>query len=277
MIRRLLPSGLVLLFLASLCFFGPYFLSHRWDEMTLEFGVAAPSWEHWFGVDELGRDHFARVLEGGRVSLMVGIVTSLVAGIVGVAVGTLAGYFGGFLDHALMRLVDLLYTLPSYFVVLLVMVFFKVESIFVLFFVLGFFQWLGMARIVRAQVLSLKEREFVLAAQAAGANAWRITWKHLWPGCLGIILVYITMTVPGVMMQEAFLSFIGISFMAPGSEGVPTPVASWGTLVSEGLRTAHTAPWLLVFPSVFLSLTLLSIHFLGDALRDAFDPRQKAS
>ncbi|MCA2961906.1 MAG: ABC transporter permease [Silvanigrellales bacterium] len=280
-LERLLRNRIAMVSLAflvvvgGLCFGAPLFSSYAWDALDFTFEALPPSREHWFGVDEMGRDLFARVLYGGRVSLSVGLITTAVSTLVGVSFGAIAGYFGGWFDALMMRFVDLMYALPSYFLILLVMVFFEVESIYVLFLVLALFQWLGMARIVRAQVLSLREREYVVAVRSCGAGHARVIFRHLIPNTLGVVAVYATMTVPGVMLQEAFLSFIGISFQAMGSDGVMKPVASWGSLVSEGAKVFETAPWLLAFPAAFFSLTLLAINFVGDGLRDALDPNMK--
>ena len=206
---------------------------------------------------------------------MVGMIATTVSVFIGVTYGASAGFFGGTLDAWMMRFVDLLYSLPYYFIIVVIMVFFSVSSIYFLFVILALFQWLGMARIVRGQVLSLKEREFVVALHACGANNSRIILKHLIPNCMGVIAVYATLTVPGIMLQEAFLSFIGITFQAVGSDGVSKPVASWGSLISEGARSFESAWWMLFFPSLFFSMTLLAINFLGDGLRDAFDPKMK--
>lgn len=280
-LRRLLRNKIAvasLAFLAcvaALCFGSDLFARFAWDAVDFVAEPLPPSAQHWFGVDELGRDLFARVLYGGRVSLLVGIIATSVSVVIGVAYGAIAGYFGGALDAWMMRLVDLLYSLPYYFIIVIIMVFFSISSIYFLFVILALFQWLGMARIVRGQVLSLKEREFVVAMRACGAGDARIIFRHLIPNCLGVIAVYATLTVPGIMLQEAFLSFIGISFQAVGSDGIPKPVASWGSLIAEGARGIEHAWWLLAFPAAFFSLTLLAINFVGDGMRDAFDPKMR--
>ena len=265
-------SVVFLIFVTAACFFGHFFYPYAWDDVQFVFEASAPSLAHPFGTDDLGRDVLARVMYGGRISLLVGILTSCVSGMIGVLIGAAAGYFGGFFDKSVTALIDFLYSLPYYFIIVLIMVFFKVNSIFSLFLVLALFKWLGMARIVRAQVLSLKESEFVMSFRSMGFSDLRILLKHIVPNCYGIAVVYITLMVPGVMMQEAFLSFIGLSFQVTGSDGVAKPVASWGTLLSEGSRIYETAPWLLAFPGILFCLTLLAINFIGDALRDAFDP-----
>jgi oligopeptide transport system permease protein len=232
----------------------------------LGLGATAPSPAHWFGTDELGRDTFARTLYGGRISLLVGLVATLVSLLVGVSYGAIAGYRGGKTDEIMMRVVDVLYSLPYIFLVILLLVFFS-RSLVMLFVALGLVQWLTMARIVRGQVLSLKNQNFVEAARALGAGDGAIVFRHIVPNTLGPVIVYTTLTVPAIILQEAFLSFLGL--------GVQPPNASWGTLVSDGARLIALFPWLVIFPGVALSLTLLCFNFLGDGLRDALDPHDR--
>jgi oligopeptide transport system permease protein len=233
----------------------------------LRLGAAPPSAAHWFGTDELGRDLLARVVFGGRISLLIGLVATFVSLVIGVSYGAVAGYKGGRLDDAMMRFVDLLYSLPYIFLVILLLVFFS-RSILMLFVALGLVQWLTMARIVRGQVLSLKQQTFVEAARALGASDRAIVFRHIVPNTLGPVIVYTTLTVPAIILQEAFLSFLGL--------GVQPPDASWGTLVSDGARVLVLFPWLVVFPGLALSLTILCFNFLGDGLRDALDPNDRA-
>jgi len=233
----------------------------------LHLGATSPSAAHWFGTDELGRDLLARVVYGGRISMLVGLVATLVSLVIGVSYGAIAGYKGGRIDDAMMRFVDLLYSLPYIFLVILLLVFFS-RSIVMLFVALGLVQWLTMARIVRGQVLSLKQQTFVEAARALGASDAAIVFRHIVPNTLGPVIVYTTLTVPAIILQEAFLSFLGL--------GVQPPDASWGTLVSEGARVLVLFPWLVIFPGLALSLTLLCFNFLGDGLRDALDPNDRA-
>jgi oligopeptide transport system permease protein len=226
-------------------------------------GATPPALAHWFGTDDLGRDLFARVLFGGRISMLVGLVGTFVSLVVGVTWGAVAGYAGGRTDELMMRVVDVLYSLPYLFLVILLLVFFE-RSLLMLFVALGLVQWLTMARIVRGQVLSLKGQAFVEAARALGASDAAILGRHVVPNTLGPVIVYATLTVPAVVLQEAFLSFLGL--------GVQPPDASWGTLVADGARVLAIFPWLVVFPGLALSLTLLAFNFLGDGLRDALDP-----
>jgi len=232
----------------------------------LALGAAGPSAAHWFGTDELGRDLLARVVHGGRISMLIGLAATLVSLVIGVSYGAVAGYRGGRVDEAMMRFVDILYSLPYIFLVILLLVFFS-RSIVMLFVALGLVQWLTMARIVRGQVLSLKQQAFVEAARALGATDASIVFRHIVPNTLGPVIVYTTLTVPAIVLQEAFLSFLGL--------GVQPPNASWGTLVAEGARVLALFPWLVLFPGLALSITLLCFNFLGDGLRDAIDPHDR--
>ena len=262
--RMAVGSALVLLVIGALTLLAPVIpgLADP-DRQDLVLGASAPSLAHPFGTDLLGRDLLARVVHGGRVSILVGLVATLVSFLVGVTYGAMAGYFGGRADDFMMRFVDVLYSLPYMFLVILLMVYFS-KSLWMLFAALGLVQWLTMARIVRGQVLSLKAQEFVEAARAVGAGPFHVIFKHLVPNALGPIIVYATLTVPAVMLQEAFLSFLGL--------GVQPPSASWGTLVNEGAGVLAFFPWMVVFPGLALALTLFSLNFLGDGLRDALDP-----
>lgn len=248
-----------------------------------------PSLNHPMGTDDAGRDLLARVLQGGRISLMVGIISTIVSLIVGVSYGAVAGYLGGAIDNLMMRIVDILYSIPYILIVIVLLAVFGgpstpnwiawlsdqfggennqgLSQIFLLFFALGLVSWLTMARVVRGQVLSLKNQEFVLAARATGVSTFGIIFRHLVPNTLGPVIVYATLTIPSVMLTEAFLSFLGI--------GVQPPFASWGSLASDGIKNIGIYPWQLIFPGVTMALTLFSLNFLGDGLRDALDPQTR--
>ncbi len=248
-----------------------------------------PSWHHPMGTDEAGRDLLARVLQGGQISLMVGVISTIVSLIVGVSYGAIAGYMGGKLDNLMMRFVDILYAIPYILIVIVLLSVFGgpntptwitslaelfggsgnegLSQIFLLFFALGLVSWLTMARVVRGQILSLKNQEFVMAARATGVSTLGIIFKHLVPNALGPVIIYATLTVPSVMLTEAFLSFLGI--------GVQAPYASWGSLAADGIKNIAVFPWQLIFPGVTMALTLFSLNFLGDGLRDALDPQTR--
>jgi oligopeptide transport system permease protein len=223
------------------------------------------------GTDKQGRDLLALTLQGGQISLTVGIISTLMSLIIGVGYGAIAGYLGGRIDNLMMRLVDVLYALPYLILVIVLLAMFKSQTargqLILLFIALGAVSWLTMARIVRGQVLSLKNQEFVLAARATGVSTPRIVFRHIVPNTLGPVIVYATLTIPTVMLQEAFLSFLGF--------GVQPPMASWGNLASEGIQNIGIFPWQLVCPGLTMALTLFSLNFLGDGLRDALDPQMR--
>jgi oligopeptide transport system permease protein len=230
-----------------------------------------PSWTHPMGTDNAGRDLLARVLLGGRISLMVGIISTIVSLVIGIAVGATAGYMGGHVDEVLMRIVDVLYAVPYMMIVIVLLALFgnqtPIGQLFLLFAALGAVSWLSMARIVRGQVISLKNQEFVTAARATGVSRGKIIFRHLVPNTVGPVIVYATLTVPSVMLLEAFLSFLGL--------GVQAPLASWGSLAADGAPNIAVFPWQLIFPGVTMALTLFSLNFVGDGLRDALDPQMK--
>jgi oligopeptide transport system permease protein len=265
--RAAVVSGALLVLIAALSIAAPW-LPGLADPaaQNLRLGATAPSLAHVFGTDDLGRDVLARVVFGGRISLMVGLVATLVSLLIGVTWGAVSGYRGGTVDLFMMRVVDILDSLPYIFLVILLLVFFS-RSLVMLFVALGLVQWLTMARIVRGQVLSLRTQTFVEAARALGAGDRSVIFRHILPNTFGPVIVYTTLTVPQVILQEAFLSFLGL--------GVQPPAASWGTLVSDGARVIALFPWLVLFPGAALSLTLLCFNFLGDGLRDALDPRDR--
>ncbi len=261
--RLALGGGLTVIAMGLVCAIGPLF-AQSYEDQNLDLGAVGPRAAHWLGTDTLGRDLFARILYGGRISLMVGLVATFVALVIGVSYGAIAGYVGGKVDAAMMRIVDILYALPFTIFVILLMVFFG-RNIFLLFFAIGAVEWLTMARIVRGQVLSIKKMEFIEAARALGFGRRRIIFRHVIPNVLGPIIVYTTLTIPAVMLLEAFLSFLGL--------GVQPPMSSWGALIKDGADKMEEFWWLLVFPGGIFSLTLFSLNFLGDGLRDALDVR----
>lgn len=229
------------------------------------------SWRHPMGTDNQGRDILARVLQGGQISLMVGIIATVVSLLIGVAYGAIAGYLGGRVDNLMMRFVDILYSLPYIILVIVLLAMFRSNTpmgqLVLLFVALGSVSWLTMARIVRGQVLSLKNQEFVLAARATGVSTPRIVFRHIVPNTLGPVIVYATLTIPTVMLTEAFLSYLGF--------GVQPPLASWGSLATDGIQNIAIYPWQLIFPGLTMALTLFSLNFLGDGLRDALDPQMR--
>ena len=257
-------GGITLLALAVACIVGPWLSPYSYEEQELANAFAPPGAAHWFGTDQLGRDLLVRVLYGGRISLGVGLCATFVALTIGVVYGAVAGYVGGKTDATMMRLVDIMYALPFTIFVILLMVFLG-RNIILLFVAIGAVEWLTMARIVRSQIMALKKMEFIEAARALGFSNTRIIFRHLLPNALGPIIVYTTLTIPGVMLLEAFLSFLGL--------GVQPPMSSWGTLIKDGAEKMEEFWWLLIFPGGIFSLTLFSLNFLGDGLRDALDVR----
>jgi oligopeptide transport system permease protein len=286
--RLAIICGAILIVIVLACLIGPMLTGHRIDTQDLARGsnaaLAAPSADHWLGTDALGRDLLSRILTGGRVSLAVGLTATLVSLIIGVAYGATSGFLGGRTDAIMMRIVEILYALP--FIILVIILIVALEPVLsqpnlkplvdlfggqgqvklvVLFMVIGAIEWLTMARVVRAQVMTLRQQDFVSAALALGVPKWKIILRHLVPNCLGPVIVYSTLTIPAVMLLEAVLSFLGL--------GVQPPFASWGSLIQEGADNLETRPWMLVFPALFFSTTLFCFNFLGDGLRDALDPK----
>lgn len=257
---------IIIVCLIIVAIFGPIFSSHTYDEQNLMMTNSSPSWEHWFGTDNLGRDIFIRVLYGARISLAIGIVASLLNLFIGVIYGGIAGFFGGKIDRIMMNIVDILYSVPTLLYVILLMVILK-PGLINIFIALGIGYWLQMARIVRGQILSMKEQEFILAARTIGVSKKRILFRHLLPNAMGAIIVTMTLAIPDAIFTEAFLSFIGL--------GVSAPMASWGVLASEGVNNLRAYPFQLFFPAVAISVTMLAFNFLGDALRDVLDPKMR--
>ncbi|MEO0576268.1 MAG: ABC transporter permease subunit [Pseudomonadota bacterium] len=262
----LLASSVVLALIVIAVIAGPWFLTY--DYATVDYNATRlpPSFSngHWFGTDAHGRDMLARVLQGGRISLLVGLVSTIVSLIVGVTWGATAGYLGGRIDHAMMRVVDILYAVPFMFFVILLMVMFG-RNILLIFVAIGVINWLDMARIVRGQTLTLRQREFVQAAEVMGASRTRIIFRHIVPNLVGIVIVYAALAVPQVILLESLLSFLGL--------GVQEPMTSWGALVHDGTQAMSFAPWLLLIPATWLAVSLICLNFIGDGMRDAFDPQ----
>ncbi|MGL3606532.1 ABC transporter permease [Rhizobium sp. G187] len=236
------------------------------DQLAMTLTGSVDQQYFLFGTDSNGRDLLVRVMLGGQISIAVGLAASLVSLGIGVVYGATSGYLGGRVDNVMMRLVEILYSLPFVFLVVVLVVFFG-RSVVLIFLVIGAVEWLEMARIVRGQTLSLKRREFVGAAEALGLTDWQIIRRHIIPNTIGPVIVFVTVVVPKVILLESFLSFLGL--------GVQAPLASWGTLISEGTKNMQSAPWLLIFPAIFFVTTLFSLNFVGDGLRDALDPKDR--
>ena len=254
----------VLIMLVVISALTPLIAPYGYEEQNLMLGAAPPSLEHWLGTDVLGRDMLTRIMYGGRMSLMVGFIATSVALIIGVLYGAIAGYMGGYVDAVMMRLIDILYALPFMIFIILLMVIFG-QSMLLLFLAIGAVEWLTMARIVRGQVSTLRQQEYIEAAISIGLSRWRIISRHIIPNTLGPVIIYTTLTIPSVMLLEAFLSFLGL--------GIQPPESSWGLLISYGVETMEEYPWLLIYPGLTLSITLFALNFLGDGLRDALDPK----
>jgi oligopeptide transport system permease protein len=269
--RAAIACGALVIAMIVFCVLGPILASAiaglDGNTQDTELGASPPSWRHWFGTDPLGRDMLVRTMLGGRLALTVALIATTVAVLIGVSWGAIAAYAGGRVDFLMMRIVDVLYGFPVVVFVIVVMAVLATKSILVLFLLIGSINWLTMARIVRGQVRSLRQREFVEAARAIGARPVRIIGRHLVPNALGPIIVYTTLQLPAVMLTEAFLSFIGL--------GVQAPAASWGTLVAEGAGVMRVFPWLLVAPGLVMAATIFALNFLGDGLRDALDPQTR--
>jgi oligopeptide transport system permease protein len=262
--RAAVTGGVVLAVMVVLAILTPWIAPYGYEAQNLDLGATPPSAAHWLGTDIFGRDLLTQILYGGRISLAVGFIATAVALVIGVTWGAVAGYVGGRIDSIMMRFVDILYALPFMIFIILLMVVFG-RNILLLFLAIGAVEWLTMARIMRTQVQSLRQQEFVEAAVSLGLPPSAIIFKHIIPNALGPIIVYTTLTIPSVMLLEAFLSFLGL--------GIQPPQTSWGLLISYGAETMEEYPWLLIFPGLALTITLFSLNFLGDGLRDALDVR----
>ncbi|MCX4142955.1 ABC transporter permease [Paraburkholderia sp. SEWSISQ10-3 4] len=266
--RAAFTGFVVLLLIVIACVAGPWFLPNNpidsdWGAISL-----APTLQnmHWFGTDELGRDLLARTLQGGRVSLEVGLLGTLVSGLIGVAYGATAGYLGGRVDAVMMRIVDMMYAIPYMLIAILMMTLFG-RAFYLVVLTISAFSWLDMARVVRGQTLSLRSREFIDAARAIGVSSRSIIARHIVPNLFGVVVVYASVTVPNIVLTESVLSFLGL--------GVQEPMTSWGVLIQDGAQKLDSMPWLLLCPAVMLCITLYSVNFVGDGLRDAFDPKDR--
>ncbi|MDA8754384.1 ABC transporter permease [Luminiphilus sp.] len=262
--RAAVTGGIVLVVMVVLVLLTPWIAPYGYEAQNLDLGATPPSAAHWLGTDIFGRDLLTQILYGGRISLAVGFIATAVALVIGVTWGAVAGYVGGRVDELMMRFVDILYALPFMIFIILLMVVFG-RNILLLFLAIGAVEWLTMARIMRTQVQSLRQQEFVEAAVSLGLAPAAIIFRHIIPNAIGPIIVYTTLTIPSVMLLEAFLSFLGL--------GIQPPQTSWGLLISYGAETMEEYPWLLIFPGAALTITLFSLNFLGDGLRDALDVR----
>jgi|TARA_A200000113_G_scaffold144742_1_gene130185 oligopeptide transport system permease protein len=257
-------SLIYILLLVVVAIITPFIAPYDYAYQDLALGASAPSSDHLLGTDTLGRDLLTRMMYGSRISLMVGFLATSVALVIGVIWGTVAGFSGGKTDAIMMRIVDTLYGIPFIILIILLMVIFG-RNLILLFLAIGAVEWLTMARIVRSQVLNLSKQEFILSAEAMGVSKLSIIFRHLIPNAMGPVIVYATLTVPQIMLLESFLSFLGL--------GVQPPLSSWGLLIRDGAVSMEEYWWLLIFPSLAFSLTLFSLNFIGDGLRDAIDPR----
>ena len=262
--RAAMIGGITILVLIILAIFAPWIAPYSYSYQNLDIGASPPSAEHLLGTDVLGRDLLSRLLYGARISLLVGFVATGVALVIGVSWGIGAGYFGGRVDSIMMRIVDVLYGLPFIIFIILLMVIFG-RNIWLLFAAIGAVEWLTMARIVRAQVIGLKNQEFVQAAQVMGVSNFSMFRRPILPNIIGPIAVYATLTIPQVMLLEAFLSFLGL--------GIQPPMSSWGTLIRYGVESMEEHYWLLIYPGLTFTITLFALNFFGDGLRDALDPK----
>jgi oligopeptide transport system permease protein len=276
--KAALVSIVLLAIITLMAIFAPLLSPYAYDYQDYNIVSCGPDWwhgseivchaggSHWFGTDSLGRDLFVRTLYGARVSLAVGLVASLVSLLIGVIYGAMAGFSGGRIDELMMRFVDILYSLPFIFFVIILMVIFN-RNFILLFVAIGAVQWLTMARIVRGQTLSLKRMEFIEAARASGVGTFGIIRRHIIPNVVGPVIIYMTLSIPAVILAESFLSFLGL--------GIQEPLTSWGVLIAEGANEMEIAPWMLIFPAAFMAVTLFCFNFIGDGLRDALDPKDR--
>ena len=267
--RAAIIAAIVILLVTLVAFAGPAFSPHAFDAIDWDNMAVAPGGpnDHWLGTDRLGRDLYVRTLQGVQISLQIGLLATLVSLCIGVAWGATAGYLGGKIDEVMMRIVDVLYSLPYIFIVIILSTLFDRGNVYVLFLAIGAVGWLTMARIVRVQTMSLRRREFIEAAVAGGVSTPAILLRHIVPNVVGPVIIYATLTIPQMILFESFLSFLGL--------GVQEPQASLGSLINEGAQEMESAAWLLLVPASFLVTLLTCFNFLGDGLRDALDPKLK--
>lgn len=264
--KAAMVSLFILILMTLAVIFLPMFAQHAFDDTDWYAMHAAPSADHWFGTDSLGRDLYTRTLIGGRISLMVGILGAFVAVLIGTLYGATSGFIGGRVDRIMMRILEILYAVPFMFLVIVLVTFFG-RNIVLIFVAIGAIAWLDMARIVRGQTLSLRNKEFIEAAYVSGVSNWKIITKHIVPNVLGIVAVYSTLLIPSMILTESFLSFLGL--------GVQEPMTSWGALLQEGSQTMEVAIWQLIYPAIFMVVTLFCFNYVGDGLRDALDPKDR--
>lgn len=265
--RIALSCLFILLFLGIMSIIGPMIRPYRYSDIHLALKNQPPSWKFWFGTDDMGRDIFCRVWWGARISLMIGLAAALIDGVIGVIWGATAAYFGDWVDEIMMRICDILYTIPLLLTVILLTIFMG-SGLKTILIALAINGWINMARITRAQILQIKQSDYVTAAKAIGASTSRIIFRHLIPNALGPILATATLTIPAAIFTEAFLSFLGL--------GIQVPLASWGIMINDGISAMEFYPWRLFFPSALITLTMLSFNLVGNALRDALDPRLRS-
>ena len=263
----LISLGL-LLFVSLACVVGPWLLPHAFDSADWDAMSAAPSWKnaHFWGTDDAGRDLLVRCLVGGRVSLTVGLLATLASVSLGIVWGATAGFIGGKVDALMMRVVDMMYAIP-YLLIAILLVTILGREFYLVVLTITVFSWMDMARVVRGQTLSLRSMEYVEAARAMGVSTTRIIFRHIFPNLLGVVVIYTTVTVPGVILTESVLSFLGL--------GIQEPMTSWGVLIQDGAKAMEVTPWILLFPAGLLSVTLYCFNFIGDGLRDALDPKER--
>jgi oligopeptide transport system permease protein len=266
--RAAVVSLILLAIITLACIVGPWVLPHSYEDTDWDRMGIAPTWEamHLFGTDELGRDLLVRTLMGGRISLMVGVLATLVSVAMGIVWGATAGFLGGKIDAFMMRVVDMLYAIP-YLLIAIMMVTIFGRDFYLVVLIIASFGWMDMARVVRGQTLSIKSKEYVEAARAIGVPTWRIIFQHVVPNLLGIVVIYTSITLPGVILSESVLSFLGL--------GVQEPNTSWGVLIHDGANVMAAAPWMILFPGAMLSIALYCFNFIGDGMRDALDPKDR--